>query len=413
MADRSSADPDRADHPQARRVTEAFRDRFGREPEMLVRSPGRVALLGAHVDYNEGWVLPAAIDRAVWLAASGPQIRAAGRVVAVDVETDTGAAAEAILDPAALPAAVADRSQSGSDWLDVPASVAWSWREELGVPAPAVDAVYGGDLPQGAGVSSSAAVEVAFLLAYVRLTGFGVPRRRLAELGRRAENEYLGVQSGIMDQFAVLHGEADRLVFLDCRDLSHELVPLPPRARVVVFDSGVRRRLSESGFNDRGEQCRQVVATLRPHVAGLCALRDLGADDLARHGHRLDPVLRRRAEHVVSECARVRFGAEVLRVGDLGTFGRLMRESHASTRDLYEVSIPEVDMLCEAAWQVSGCYGARLMGGGFGGCVAALCEADAVGSLVSAVATAWSRRYGGEPPHFVTRAAAGAEVLRV
>lgn len=395
----------------------AFRRRFGRDPAVVVRAPGRVALLGAHVDYNDGWVMPAAIDRAVWLAATPAANGPGGRLVALDLD------AEAELDPSALPpprserdvpdagAAVVDAAD-GEDlaWLDLPAGVARVLGESDQLPA--LDAVFGGDLPRGAGVSSSAAVEVAFLLAWRELAGIGPESRmELARLGRRVENEYLGVGSGVMDQFASLHGRAGHVLFLDCRHLAFERLAVPESSRVVVFDSGVRRRLSASGFDDRRAECVRALAILRRHLPHLEALRDLDEESLELHAHRLDPALRRRVRHVVRECRRVRTGAEALRRGDLEAFGAAMRRSHASSRDLYEVSIPELDALCAASWSDPGCLGARLMGGGFGGCVAALVETeDDVPRLVETVEAAFEEEYGRRPASFVSRLADGATV---
>ena len=293
-------------------------------------------------------------------------------------------------------------------WIDYPAGVAWALSQAGHRPA-AMDVAYASDVPIGAGVSSSAAVEVAFLLAWREL-GLDLDDAAVPGLGRRAENGYLGVQSGIMDQFASLNGAEGHAVFLDCRHLTCELLPLP-RTAVLVADSGVRRQLAASGFNDRPRECRQAIEILRRSLPGIRALRDVSAADFELHSHRLPIDLRRRARHVIEECRRVREGAEALRRGDLDAFGLLVRHSHVSSRDLYEVSIPELDVLAAAAWAAEGCYGARLTGGGFGGCVAALVESASAAAVGAAMAAAFESELGRPPPIFVCRAAAGAEVL--
>ena len=229
-------------------VISAFTRRFGRSPEVIVRAPGRVNLLGAHIDYSEGWVITGAIDRAVWLAAAISPDKTS-RIAALDLDET------AHLDLAALPPPLPQRPEESATWIDYPNGVAWVLRESGACPE-AMDAVYGGDVPIGAGVSSSAAVEMAFLLAWealARHTGapdFGLDGADRARLGMRAENDYLGVRSGIMDQFSSLHGAPSQLIFLDCRTLDFEHLPLPKTTSVLVADSGVRRRLAEFDYND-------------------------------------------------------------------------------------------------------------------------------------------------------------------
>lgn len=367
----------------------------------MVRAPGRVNLLGAHVDYSEGLVLPATIDRAVYLAAS-PRADSRLTLLALDI-ADDGAAE---IDLAALPSPVAERPGAATGgWADLPAAVAWSLRRE-GIDPGGLDVVYGGDLPMGAGVSSSAAVEMALLLAWAP----ELDATRRALLGQRAENDYLGVRSGIMDQYAIVHGRADTALLLDCRSLEHRAIPLPGDCTILLFDSGVRRRLVASGFNDRRAECAAAVEILGRHLPGTRTLRDVTVADLARHGDRLPPVLRRRAEHAVHEIARVAAAAADLERGDLAAFGRAMRRSHESSRDLYETSIPELDLLAATAWATPGCHGARLAGGGFGGCVTALVATDGAERVAEAVAARFAQVHGRRPPVHRCRAAAGAAV---
>lgn len=367
----------------------------------MVRAPGRVNLLGAHVDYNDGWVLPAAIERAAWVAAAlnGED---AVRIRFLDFDEDDAF----FLDRLSPGAPVANTKSR------YPAGVAWAL-QEAGYEVPGIDAVLTSDVPIAAGVSSSAAVEVAFLTAWDTLAGLGLSGVEKAKLGRRAENEYLGVASGIMDQFASVHGAAGRLILLDCRSLEHELIPFPDDLTILVADSGVRRELAGSEYNVRRQQCEEAVEGLRPYLPGIEALRDVTPEAFALYAHRLPMTLRRRAQHVVEECARVLTGAAALRRGDVAAFGETIRRSHASSRDLYEVSIPELDLLAATAWQTGGCYGARLTGAGFGGCVAVLAESEAAPAVEGALRAAYYQEFGRKLNLFQTGVAAGAQVESV
>ncbi len=390
--------------PVAHRVYSGFVERFGRRPVWLACAPGRVNLLGAHVDYSEGWVLPGAIDRSVWVAAA-PATQETTTVRALDFE-DEGRFRPSSED--------SDRSQRRRDapatWLDYPRGVSWVLTR-AGLSAPPIDAVFGGDIPIGAGVSSSAAVEVAFLLVWRAGGGLELDRLQLARLARRVENDYLGVGSGIMDQYASLHGRTGHLLLLDCRSLESRPVPLPRAVALLVADSGIRRELTDSDYNDRPRECAEAVELLGRRLPAIRTLRDAEPADLDRLEPSLPEPLGRRARHVVEECGRVRHGAEALRAGDLAAFGRLVRASHESSRDLYDVSIPELDTLAEAAWSANGCHGARLSGAGFGGCVTALVEEAAVEGVRAAVSAAFEARFERRPDTFVCRIGDGARLF--
>ena len=388
---------------QVDRVVDAFRKRFGAEPEVVARAPGRVNLLGAHVDYSEGWVLPAAIDRAVWVAARrapGPRTR----VGALDFGE------EAAFDAARPEPPVAERGGDAA-WVDYPRGLAWALREQ-GVDVPPIEAAFGGDLPVGAGISSSAAVEMAFLVAWEQLADFRLSGIDRAQVGRMVENEYVGVQSGIMDQFASVHGREGHALLLDCRSLEHELIPTPDDLVFLVADTGVRRALaSGTGFNDRKSECFRAADLLRPHLPELSTLRDLEPADLGRLQHVLKSPLDGRARHVVTECRRVRDGAEALRQGDLHALGDLMAQSHRSSRNDYEVSIEELDVLQEAAADAEGCYGARLTGAGFGGCVTAITSESTADHVRRQTASAFEHRFGRRPKIHTCRVGAGAGIV--
>lgn len=400
-------------------VLDVFKQRFGRSPRVVVRSPGRVNLLGGHVDYSEGWVLPVALDRAVYLAAAPvPQRTLTLHALNLD--------ASVTLDLDHLPE---PPSQDGrpTSWSDYPAGIAWTLAKH-GHRLPGLDVVFASNVPMGSGISSSAAVLMAFLSTFeavlepataLLLGGSRAPSgpfrldgRDRALLGQEVENGYLGLQSGVMDHFAVLHGRAGRAIFLDCRHLTFERVPLPDEVVILVADSGVRRRLADSDFNNRRDECHRAVELLEPHVE-LQTLRDLSPKDLELHAHRLPLPLRFRAQHAVEECRRVRLGAAALDDGDLATFSALMRRSHGSCRDLYEISIPELDVLAAAAWQSEGCWGARMNGGGFGGCVVGLAGRSAAPTVIANMQDTFEAEFGRRPDILTCEPDAGirAEVL--
>ncbi|MBC7226081.1 MAG: galactokinase [Thermoflexales bacterium] len=379
------------------RVIEGFRARFGRVPSLVVRAPGRVNLLGEHTDYNEGFVLPVAVDRAAWVAASPLPGRTA-RVVALDM----GGEATFPLD------AVPPRQ---GDWADYPRGVAWALGERFG-SLSGMEAALTSDVPIGAGLSSSAAVEVAFAWTWKVLSDLAVERTELALLCQRAENEYVGVRCGVMDQMASVWGQEGHAILLDCRTLEVERVPIPPGVAIVVADTLVRRELAASEYNRRRQECEEAVRILAGFLPGIRALRDVSPQDLERWGHHLPPVLRKRARHVVHSNARVLEAVAAFRAGDLETVGAAMKRSHISLRDDYEVSSPELDCLAEAAWEVPGCWGARLTGAGFGGCIVALVAEAAVDDLARHLERVYQARFGRRPPVIVCRASEGARVVK-
>ncbi len=389
--------------PAGDRALAGFERHFGGSPDVLVRAPGRVNLLGGHVDYSEGWVLPAAIEPAMWVAARARD-QNRWRLAALDLDENED------LDPGGLRPPVKKRQVREATWSDYPAGLMWvlSGRE---LDLSGMDVAYASDVPIGAGVSSSAALEVGLLLAHQEVGGAVLDRLTMALLGRECENDYVGVGSGIMDQFASLHGEPASALLLDCRTLEHEVLRVPGDHVVLVVDSGVRRRLSSSGFNDRRAECEQAVRDLRFALPEIRTLRDVSPEALEEHRELLDPVLLRRARHAVTEMQRVREGAAALCRGDLETLGQLMCASHASSRDLYQVTIPELDVLAETAWDTRGCVGARLAGGGFGGCVLCLVAEDRAAALEERLASVFERSYGQRPMVLVSGLAAGAGVV--
>ena len=347
----------------------------------VIRAPGRVNLIGEHTDYNDGFVMPAAIGLEIRLAVVPTEERRV--VVTLD---ETGETAALNLDGIGGPTRA---------WIDYVAGTAWALAE-AGHELRGFHALLASDLPQGAGLSSSAALEMASALALLgREAGAAVAVGDLARFGRRAENGYVGVQSGVMDQFASAAGVADHAILLDCRSLQFRSVPLPlPDVRLVVCHSGSLHRLEASEYNERLAECQRAVAAIATIEPAVRSLRDVDAGLLAAARDRMDEVAFRRATHVVEENARVLETEAALAAGDLAGVGALFAASHASLRDLYEVSSPELDALVDIATSVDGVIGARLTGAGFGGSTINLVRRETVRTLREAIARDYPERTG-------------------
>ena len=363
----------------------------------VVRGPGRVNLIGEHTDYNQGYVLPAAIDLEIRIAF----VATDDRHVAITLP-ETGERREFSLD--AIPPA-------SGQWIDYVAATAWSL-QSAGIRLHGLRGVLASNLPISAGLSSSAALELASAWALLDppdLAAHGIDGMMLARLCQRAENEHVGVRCGIMDQFAASLGERDRAMFLDCRDLTYRSVTLPgPDVVLVVCDTNAPRRLGDSEYNLRRAECDAAVATIAEQEPGVESLRDVDPEMLARHAPRLAPVELARAEHVVHENLRVLRTVEALEAGDLEAVGRLFAASHASLRDRFEVSSPELDTMVEIATATPGVLAARMTGAGFGGCTVNLVRRDAVDAFRAAVEREYPERTGRDPRVFAVTAADGA-----
>ncbi|MGD8758617.1 MAG: galactokinase [Anaerolineales bacterium] len=384
-------------------LLQGFVQAYARPPQIVTRGPGRVNLLGEHVDYNDGQVLPVAIDRAAWVActiADTPTVS----IHALDLgEHVTFHLSE-------LKHKADDRGQPLPTWARYPAGVAWALVER-GYKVGGLQAALTSDIPIGAGLSSSAAVEVAFVIAWQAIGQWALPRLELAQACQQAENEYVGVQCGLMDQFASLHGLSCHALLFDCRTLDWKPLPLPSGTALVIANSGVRRALSSSAYNQRRRACRQAVEILAGHIPNVAALRDVTEDAFTQHASALPPKVRRRAEHVVKEIARVTQATHSLQDGDAPRLGALMLEGHASLRDLYQVSSPELDALVDIAASLPGCYGARLTGAGFGGCTINLVENSQAQDFTRRLAAEYQDRIGRQPAVWISRASDGAAVL--
>ncbi len=364
----------------------------GRKHPFVVVSPGRVNLIGEHTDYNDGFVLPMAIDR-------GLTITVRPRPGRIGLVASDCSGAPVAIDLDGLLAA------GRTDWGRYVEGVVAGYRR-LGWEIPGFEAEIVADLPAGGGLSSSAALEVGMATALEALCGRSLSVIERALLCQRAEHEFAGVPCGIMDQCAVAGGRAGHALLLDCRSRDVRFVPLAAEVAVLVIDSGVKHALADGGYAARRSECEEASRRL-----GRATLRDVTPADWAANASSIPDVLRRRAGHVLAENARVLAFAAALEAGDWPRAGRVMDESHASLRDDFEVSCRELDLICEAAAGVAGVHGCRMTGGGFGGCTVALVDATRASAIAADVRKRCSAVLGGEPAAFVTAAAAGARVV--
>jgi galactokinase len=363
----------------------------------VAAAPGRVNLIGEHTDYNDGWVLPMAIDRRVGVAFAPRGDRILRARSAVFDETR-----EIRLDDLAPP--------GGSEWFSFVAGVAWAMISS-GHEVPGADLMINGDVPLGSGLSSSSALVMATALAICDVSGSPWSPLDMALLGHRVEREWIGIEGGVMDQFTAVMARQGHALLLDCRELTHELVLLPDGSAVVVMDTGFPRTLAASAYNERSASCRSAVGSLQKADPEIRALRDVNLDVLEAERDRLGETVYRRARHVVTENLRPRAMADALIGGDLEGAGRLMDESHFSLRDLFEVSSAELDLFTELAREHPACYGARLTGAGFGGCAIALVSAAGAEEFMNATHARYRERVELPSSVFACRPESGARLL--
>jgi galactokinase len=375
-------------------------------PPQLFAAPGRVNLIGEHTDYCDGFVMPAAIDFSTIVAISP---RSDGRIVAHSVNFN-----ERI--DKSIPELLDDgfaslRAGRKVHWSDYPAGVLWALREH-GVPiANGFSLTIAGDVPLGAGLSSSASVEVATAFAVLGATSFDMALPQIAQLCRRAENAFVGANVGIMDQFVSCCGAQDCAVMIDCRSLQYTLAPIPPEVRIVICNSMVKHSVAGGEYNTRRAEIEEGTAILRSHRPEIKALRDATIEDLARWGSEMKPNVLRRCRHIITEDDRVLAAVTAFRNDDLTRFGELMAEAHASFRDDFEASCPEIDTLVELAVKQPGCFGARLTGAGFGGCTVNLVAADHAPAFVEAIRASYLAATGITAEIYTSRASAGAHEI--
>ncbi len=385
-------------------IHQLFQQKFGAAPAFIARAPGRVNLLGEHVDYNDGFVMPAAIDRATWIAFS-PSGSDRSTLVAADFH---GQAAS--FDPQSIATKTNTDGVVLAEWAKYPAGVAWALAE-AGLATPGMNAVFASDVPRGAGLSSSASVEMAFGVAWQALGGWNIAPMEMARLGQRAENKYVGVNCGIMDQFASACGEKDRLLYLDCRSFQWQTVPLPADVAIVIADTSVRRSLTTSAYNDRRAACEEAVRILKQDLPEVTALRDVSVKDFNRLAATLPAEVELRARHVVEEVERSRKAVELLEAGNVDEFGQLMNACHVSLRDYFGVSCPELDVMVEIAQSLAGCYGARLTGAGFGGCTVNLVARNQAEVFAQRLGAEYESRTKLHPEIYICEASQGAGLV--
>jgi galactokinase len=373
------------------KVTSSFQERFGQPPAIIVRAPGRVNLIGEHTDYNDGFVLPMAINRAVWVALR-PRADDLVQIYSLDFDQTREFSLTGF-------------EHSRGEWVEYVKGTAWAL-QEAGLDLAGWEGVMAGDVPIGASLSSSAAVELATARTFSEVSGLKWNPKRMALLAQKAENQWVGVNCGIMDQMISAAGETGHALLIDCRSLDIQPVPLPSGTAVVVMDTTIRRGLVDSAYNERREQCEAAATFFE-----VKALRDVSLDHFEARSAGLDQLIRRRARHIITENERTLQAVEALRQGNADLMGRLMDGSHASLRDDFEVSCKELDLMVQLAQEQTGCYGARMTGGGFGGCAVALVTAERVVDFSTAVAQGYHQATGLEPNIYICQATNGAEII--
>jgi galactokinase len=371
---------------------------LGQQSASVFSAPGRVNLIGEHTDYNDGFVMPSAIGLRTYVAISRRperKLRIQSQEFPQFFEFD--------LDN--LP------QQATGNWCDYVLGIAVAL-QQAGHDLQGANLFVRSDIPIGAGLSSSAAIEVGSAFALISLNDAVFPLADVAKLCQHTENTFIGARVGIMDQFVAWLGKVGHALLLDCRSLEFELIPIPDRVRMVICNTMVKHQHAGGEYNRRREECEEGVRILAKWYPDICALRDLSVDQLVEHGKDVPEEIFRRCRHVVEENERVRDGARRLRAGDLNGFGELMRESHRSLRDLYEVSCHELDLMAEAAEGLPGYYGGRMTGGGFGGSTINLVEATDAEAFADQISIRYEKAAGIKPTVYICSAADGARAER-
>jgi galactokinase len=373
-------------------VTAAFEERFGSAPDLLVRAPGRVNLIGEHTDYNDGFVLPMAIDRAVWIALHPRDDK---RVIVHSLEQaePTDFSLDAI-------------QHSRGNWAEYVKGMA-TMLQQAGYQLSGWEGVLSSDVPVGSGLSSSAALEMGVGCAFAAVSGFQFDGVEMAKLGQKTENEWVGANTGIMDQMISANGREGYALLIDCRDLSMQSFPLPDGTAVVIMDTMTRHSHTDSGYNDRRASCEEAA-----DYFGATHLRDVDLEQLEDAASELDDITYRRARHVITENQRVMEAVQAMKMGDAAVLGKLMNGSHTSLRDDFEVTNDALNIMSRIAREQPGCFGARMTGGGFGGCAVALVQTDKGDEVAAAVAQQYEAETGLEPQIYICKASAGTSMVK-
>lgn len=375
--------------------------RFFEPQPLLIRSPGRINLIGEHTDYNDGFVMPASIDKAIVLALS---LREDAEIHLHSVDMQPS---QVRIDTAS------SYASCGVQWADYIIGVV-DELQKAGHAIPGFNCVFGGNVPIGAGLSSSAALEGGVAYGLNSLLNLNLSRMELAKIAMKAENDFVGVNCGIMDQFASLNGKQGKVLQLDCRSLDFTYLPFEwDEVCVLLCDTKVRRTLAGSEYNIRRQQCEAGVQVIKQSYPFVERLRDVNLQMLEEHKEQLDSVVYRRCRYVVEENNRVKAASEALFERDLSTFGQLMYQSHKGLRDDYEVSCSELDTLVDAAASIPGILGARMMGGGFGGCTINLVKMEDLTAIHSKIAEAYQKMHGKTPTFHVVHISEGTHELSI
>ncbi|HEX2622935.1 MAG TPA: galactokinase [Phototrophicaceae bacterium] len=372
-------------------VIHEFEQTYSEAPAYVVRAPGRVNLIGEHTDYNDGFVLPLAIDRAFWIALR-PRADRQIRIKLLDFDQDNLFTLDHL-------------NKVDDEPIEYIKGVAWAL-EQAGYTLQGWEGVAQGNVPIGAGLSSSAALELATARAFNVVSGFAWDAALMAKAGQKAENGWVGVNCGIMDQMISAAGVANSALLIDCRSLETTPAPFPPGTVVIVLDTGTRRGLVGSAYNERRSQCEAAA-----RFFGVPALRDVNIAQFEEKADGLDDVTRHRARHVITENDRTVAAKDAMFAGDAVRLGQLMNASHISMRDDFEISTPALNAMVECAQAHSACYGARMTGGGFGGAAVALIKIEAVDDFVETVARCYQDATGNTPQVYICHATNGAEIV--
>ncbi len=363
------------------KIAEDFQQIFGKTPSFVVRAPGRINLIGEHTDYNHGFVLPAAIDKAIYFAIA-PRTDHTCKVYAADLNDTFEFSLDAL-------------NKCPKSWANYLIGVTSELIVEGYTIPSGFEVAFGGDVPNGAGLSSSAAVESGMGWALSELFGFTIPRLQLALVAQRAEHHFAGLQCGIMDMFASIHGKANSVIRLDCRDLTFEYFPFDfENYQLVLCNSGVKHTLADSAYNTRRQECEQGVSILQRFYPTIASLRDVSLAQVEAYKADFPENVYRRCRYVTGEIERVVSACEDLKRGDLVAFGEKMYETHSGLSKDYEVSCVELDFLVEQTVPLNEVLGSRLMGGGFGGCTINIVETSQVNSFIEKMTVAYQKRFG-------------------
>lgn len=377
-------------------ISSIFQTHFSQQPINII-APGRINLIGEHTDYNNGFVLPAAIDKAMYFAMAK-----SGDLTCTFHASDIGESLEIDLSQPIV------KSEKG--WANYLLGVL-AELQKRGITVQGVNCVFSSDIPIGAGMSSSAALESGFVFGLNELFGLGLDKMEMAKIGQRAEIDFVGLDCGIMDQFASLHGKANHFIKLDCQTMEYQYFPYKrDDVAIVLCDTKVSHNLASSEYNIRHQQCKEVVAFYQQFYPEIKTLRDISFDDFKQHEKKLDPILRNRANHVLEDNLRVYAVAEMLFIDNLEVAGGLLNKAHESLSEDYEVSCEELDFLVKTASKTKGVLGSRMMGGGFGGCTINLVQKAYLNDFETYMKVAYQKEYDIDLPIYTVRLTDGVRV---